>query len=106
MRALSRAKRPPFAQVCHLMVAQSTTKARLNAGIKEAKWRQLHRLERDLKPNNIKNMGQVLLNITDNKSRGALIMREATLADELNSFYRCTPSTRAGQAQHSGGLQC
>ncbi len=43
-------------------------------------------MERDLDTNNTKGMWQATQPVTGNKSRGAPIMPEPTLADEPNSF--------------------
>ncbi len=48
-----------------------------------AKWRH----QRDLNTSNTKDMWQAIRNITGYKSRSAPIMCEATLPDELNTFY-------------------
>ncbi len=67
--------------------AHSTAWARQKAGIKLAKQRHRERLERDLNTSNTKDMGQAIQTITGYKSRSAPIICEATLPDELNTFY-------------------
>lgn len=55
-------------------------------GIKEAKQRQLERLKRDLNISTTKDVWHAVLNITSYKSRSTLIMCEAMLPDEFNTF--------------------
>eukprot|EP00064_Thunnus_orientalis_P001656 superscaffoldBa00000114_g1659 len=81
VRALSRAKKSCLTRT------YNTARARLKAGIKEAKQRHEQRLERNLNTNNTKDTWQAIKNITGYKSSSAPIMCEATLPDELNSFY-------------------
>eukprot|EP00064_Thunnus_orientalis_P020697 superscaffoldBa00005836_g20842 len=85
VRALSRAKKAAFRSGDK--EAYNTARARLKAGIKEAKRKHQQRPERDLNTNNTKDMWQVIQNITGYKSRSAPIMCEAKSPDELNSFY-------------------
>ncbi len=67
--------------------AYSTTRARLKAGVKKARRRHRERLERDLNPNDTKDMWKVIQTITGYRSRSAPIMCEATLPGVLNTFY-------------------
>ncbi len=65
----------------------STARARLKAGIKEVKRRHQERLERDLNTNITKDMWKAIQTSAGYKSRSTHIMCEATLSDELNTFY-------------------
>ncbi len=69
------------------MEAYWTPRARLKAGIKEAKRRHQEGLEIDFNTKNTKDMWQAIQNITGHKSRSACIICEATLREELNTIY-------------------
>ena len=72
LRAPFRAKTLPFSPVAR---KHSQSKAVMDvAGIKEAKRRHQHRVERDLNTNSTKDMWQVIQNVTGDKSRSAPII--------------------------------
>lgn len=69
------------------MNVYNTIRTRLKAGLKEAKQRRQHRLERDLNSASPKDMRQAIQNLMGYKRRSSSIMWEAMLPDLLITFY-------------------